>query len=133
MKLLSDSFRIQTQAVSLAPGSIRCRYGNSEADHLYPPPESPERNPNEEEALNEPEQMSLVHACELSHSVVSASLQSHGLQPARILCPWDSPGRNTGVGCHFLLQGIFPTQGSSLRLLCLLAGGFFTSDSPGKP
>ena len=31
--------------------------------------------------------------------------------PARLLCPWDSPGKNTGVGCHFLLQGIFPTQG----------------------
>ena len=29
----------------------------------------------------------------------------------RLLCPWDSPGKNTGVGCHFLLQGIFPTQG----------------------
>ena len=27
------------------------------------------------------------------------------------LRPWDSPGKNTGVGCHFLLQGIFPTQG----------------------
>ena len=33
------------------------------------------------------------------------------------LCSWDSPGKNTGVGCHSLLQGIFPTQGSSLRLL----------------
>ena len=31
--------------------------------------------------------------------------------PARLLCPWDFPGKNTGVGCHFLLQGIFPTQG----------------------
>ena len=30
--------------------------------------------------------------------------------PARFLCPWDSPGKNTGVGCHFLLQGIFPAQ-----------------------
>ena len=30
-----------------------------------------------------------------------------------VLCPWDSPGKNTGVGCHFLLQGIFPTQGSN--------------------
>ena len=38
---------------------------------------------------------------------------------ARILCPWDSPGRNTGVGCHTLLEGIFPTQGSNLRLLCV--------------
>ena len=33
--------------------------------------------------------------------------------PTRLLCPWDSPGKNTGVGCHFLLQGIFPTQGSN--------------------
>ena len=41
------------------------------------------------------------------------SLQPHGLQPTRFLCPWDSPGKNTGVGCHFLLQGIFPTQGSN--------------------
>ena len=49
----------------------------------------------------------------LSCSVVSDSLWSHGLQPATPLCPWDSPGRNTGVGCHTLLQGIFPTQGSN--------------------
>ena len=49
----------------------------------------------------------------LSHSVVSHSLWPHGLQPARILCPWDSPGKNTGVGCQFHLQGIFPTQGSN--------------------
>ena len=45
---------------------------------------------------------------------------THKQQPARLLCPWDSPGKNTGVGCHFLLQGMFPTQGSNLRLLCLL-------------
>ena len=37
--------------------------------------------------------------------------------PARLLCPWDSPGKNTGVGCHSPLQGIFPTQGSSQHLL----------------
>ena len=37
-----------------------------------------------------------------------------------LLCPWDSPGKNTGVGCHFLLQGIFLNQGSNLHLLCLL-------------
>ena len=42
------------------------------------------------------------------------------MSPARCLCPWDSPGKNTGVGCHFLLQGIFPIQGSNPRLLCLL-------------
>ena len=35
----------------------------------------------------------------------------------RLLCPWDFPGKNTGVGCHFLLQGIFPTWGSNPSLL----------------
>ena len=44
-------------------------------------------------------------------------LQPHGLEPARLLCPWDSPGKNTAVGCHFLLQGIFLTQGSNPGLL----------------
>ena len=53
-------------------------------------------------------------------SVVSDSLQPQGLQPARLLCPWDSPGKNTGVGCHFLLQGIFLTLVSNPCLLCLL-------------
>ena len=47
-------------------------------------------------------------------------LQSHGLQSARFLCPWDSSGKNTGVGCHFLLQEIFPTQGLNPCLRCLL-------------
>jgi len=50
-------------------------------------------------------------------SVVSNSLQPHGLQPTRLLCPWDSPGKNTGVGCHFLLQRIFLSQGSNPYLL----------------
>ena len=38
------------------------------------------------------------------------TLQPHGLQPARFFYPWNFPGKNTGVGCHFLLQGIFLTQ-----------------------
>ena len=42
---------------------------------------------------------------------MSDFLWPHGLEPSRLLCPWDSSGKNTGVGCHFLLQGIFPTQG----------------------
>ena len=45
--------------------------------------------------------------------------QPHGLQPARLLCAWDSPGKNTGVGCHALLQNP-PTQGSKMRLLWLV-------------
>ena len=48
---------------------------------------------------------------------MSNSLQSHWLKLTRLLCSWNSPGKNTGVGCHFLLQGIFPTQGSNLCLL----------------
>ena len=48
---------------------------------------------------------------------MSDSLQPHGLKPTRLLHPWDSPGKNTGVGYHFLLQGIFPTQGSNPGLL----------------
>ena len=45
-------------------------------------------------------------------SAVSDSFQPHGLSHTRLLCPWDSPDRNTGVGCLFLLQGIVPVQGS---------------------
>ena len=47
------------------------------------------------------------------------------------LCARDSPGKNTGVGCHALLQGIFPTPGSNPRLLTspALAGGFFTTSA----
>ena len=53
----------------------------------------------------------------VSHSVVSNSLRPHGLQPTRLLRLWNFPGKNTGVGCHFLLQGIFPTQRSNPGLL----------------
>ena len=61
---------------------------------------------------------------------MSDSLRPHGLQPDRLLCPWDSPGKNTGVGCHFLLQGIVPIQGLNPHLLSLLhwqAGSLTTS------
>ena len=46
-------------------------------------------------------------------SVVSDSLQPHGPQLARLLCPRDYPGKSTGVGCHSVLQQIFPTRGSN--------------------
>ena len=58
-------------------------------------------------------------------------LQPHGLQPTRLLCPGDSPGKNTGVGCHFLLQGIFLTQELN-PTSSALAGGYFTTAPPGK-
>ena len=52
-----------------------------------------------------------------AHSVVPNCLWLQGLQCIRLLCPWDSPSKNTVVSCHFLLQGIFPIQGSNLHLL----------------
>ena len=57
----------------------------------------------------------------VSCSVVSDSLRPHGLQPASLLCPWNSPGKNTGVGCHSLLQGIFLTQGSCYKIRVLFS------------
>ena len=57
------------------------------------------------------------------HTGSVAALVSSPLWPTRLLCPWDSPGKNTGVGCHALRQGIFPTQGPNLHLLhcrCIL-------------
>ena len=54
------------------------------------------------------------------HSVIFVFLAPHGLQPSRLLCPWDSPAKNTGVRCHFLIQGIqgtFPDQRSYPHLL----------------
>ena len=50
-------------------------------------------------------------------SIESDTLWPHGVQPARFLCPWASPGKNTGVGCHFLLQRIFQIHGSNPGLL----------------
>ena len=53
----------------------------------------------------------------VSNSVVSDSLWLYGWQPTGLLCLWNSPGKNTGVDCHFLLQGIVSTQGSNPGLL----------------
>ena len=52
-----------------------------------------------------------------THAQFLATLWTIALQAC---CPWDSPGKNTGVGYHFLFQGIFLTQGFNLRFLCLL-------------
>ena len=52
-----------------------------------------------------------------SRSVVSDSLWPPGLQPPRLLRPLDFPGKRTGIGCHFLLQAILPTQGLNPGLL----------------
>ena len=68
----------------------------------------------------------------LSHSVMSDCLQPHGLQPARPLCPWGAPGKNTGVGCHFLAQRIFSILGIEPRFLALQLDSLL-AEPPGKP
>ena len=60
-----------------------------------------------------------------SHSVVSDSLQPHGLQPTRLLRPWDFPGESTGVGCHAFSKGAWGQRNNSF--LCRLAQGIFNS------
>ena len=66
----------------------------------------------------------------VSRSLLSNSLQPHGLELTRQLCPWDSPGKNTGVGSHSCLQGIFLTWGSNLRYPALQADSL-PSEAPG--
>ena len=65
--------------------------------------------------------------CGSAGSVKFNSLRTHELQPSRPLCPWDSPGKNSRVGCHFLLQGIFLIQECELKSFAslALAGRFF--------
>ena len=62
----------------------------------------------------------------------SDSLQPYGMQSTRLLCSWDSPGKNIEAGCHALLQGIFLTQGWNLCLLHQQAGSL-PLVPPGKP
>ena len=61
-------------------------------------------------------------------------LWPRGLQPARLLCPWDFPGKNTGVGCHFLLQGLSsrPRDQTCIFWISCIAGRFFTTRTTGE-
>ena len=76
----------------------------------------------------------LVHCCSVIQSCLTF-LQSSGLYPARLLCPWDFPGKNTGGDCHFLCPGHpgnLPEPGIE-SASPVLAGRFFTTEPPGKP
>ena len=70
--------------------------------------------------------------CSVAQSCLT--LQTHGLQPSRPLCPSNFPGKNPGACCHFLLQGDLPDPGTEFTSLAspALAGGFFTTAPPGK-
>ena len=73
--------------------------------------------------------LQMKNVCMLVTSVVSDSLKPNGTVAAKLLCPWGSPGKNTGVGCCALLQGIFQTQGLNPHLFIsqALADRFFTT------
>ena len=91
----------------------------------FPPPEhlpnpETEPTPHVSPALADGFFTTSATSAVISCSVKSDSLRPHGLQCARVLCPWDSVGKSTGVDCHALLQGIFPTQGSNPGLLRVL-------------
>ena len=78
--------------------------------------------------------MSTLCICVFSRQVMADSLLPRVLLPARLLCPWEFSGKNTGVGYHFLLQGIFPTQGSNAHLLpCRQIFFFLITETPGMP
>jgi len=63
---------------------------------------------------------------------MSEALRPHGLQPSRLPCPWNFPGKNIGVGCYALLQGIFPTWGIKPTSPAL-ASEFVTAATPMTP
>ena len=70
-----------------------------------------------------------MHVC----SVVSNPSRPHGLLPARLLCSWDSPGKNTRVGCDSLLQGIFqPRDPTHISCVSCTGSGLFAPELPGK-
>ena len=66
-----------------------------------------------------------IYVCLVAKSCLTL-LQPYGPQPARFLCPGDFPGKNTGVGCHLSNPRTEPASSA-------LAGGFFTTEPPGKP
>ena len=78
----------------------------------------------------------VLHACVCAKSLSYPTLcNPMDCNPTRLLCPWDSPSKDTEVGCHALLQGIFPTQGLNRHLLHLLHWqvGSLPLAPPGKP
>ena len=122
--LTNTTFYLQPWPVPWIPdgsqGSVLISVHTSENAHLT--------HPNLALVLSLPNycSFSFPHSCMLSHfSWLSATLWTINLPGS---CPWDSPGKNTGVGCHALLQGIFPDPGIKTASLMspALAGRFFT-------
>ena len=132
-----DAQKIITRVVALKYRSSR---KGSPESHLTARPqglwapqrESPSRPPDRLGVS--PNRGTFLLTCYVT-SVMSNTLWPYGLSSTRLFCPWDSPGKNPGVSCHFLLQWIFPTQGSNLRFLHLLhwQASSLLLAPPGKP
>ena len=75
---------------------------------------------------------SLIICCSLVASLVSDSVRPHRQQPTRVLCLWGSPGKNTGVGCHFLLQSMNVKIKSEVVQLCLTLSDPVDCSLPGS-
>ena len=75
-----------------------------------------DQSPMANDLINRASLMEPLLNCCLVTSVVFNSVRPHRLLSTRLLCPWDSPGKNTVVGCHAFLQGIFLTQRWNLGL-----------------
>ena len=74
----------------------------------------------------------LIAACCLVTKLCRTLLWPHGLWPTRLLCPWDSSGKNTGVGCHFLLQCMKVKSESEVAQSCLTLGDPMDCSLPGS-
>src|SRR5574337_888518 len=64
---------------------------------------------------------------------MSDSVRPHRRQPTRLPCPWDSPGKNTGAGCHFLLQSMKVKSESEVAQSCLTLCDPMNCSTPGLP
>ena len=73
-----------------------------------------------------------VEYCCCVASVVSDSVRPHRQQPTRLRCLWDSPGKNTGVGCHFLLQCMKVKSESEVAQSCLTLSDLMDCSPPGS-
>ena len=103
----STAFQAAQIVIWVCRGHNECGTQNTGATQLCPP--------IHHRWSSWPAGMNLLY-CLVTQSC-PALLWPHGLWPTRLLCPWDFPGKNTGVGHHFLLQGIFLTQGLNPNLL----------------
>ena len=79
-----------------------------------------------------PRKLTIEYCCCSVASVVSDSVRPHGRQPTRLLRPWDSPGKNTGVGCHFLLQCMKVESESEVAQSCLTLSDPMDCSLPGS-